>query len=41
VRTRLEQADWARVVADVRPFLEQTADAALLTPENVARALGG
>ncbi len=33
VRARLQQADWTRAAADVRPFLEPGADAALLTPE--------
>jgi predicted nucleotidyltransferase component of viral defense system len=40
VRARLREADWTRVAADVRPFLEPSADTALLTPENLARVLG-
>jgi predicted nucleotidyltransferase component of viral defense system len=40
VGARLREADWTRAVADVRPFLEPGADAALLTPENLARVLG-
>jgi hypothetical protein len=40
VRARLREVDWTRVAADVRPFLEPGADAALLTPENLARVLG-
>jgi nucleotidyltransferase AbiEii toxin of type IV toxin-antitoxin system len=35
VRERLEELDWARIVADVRPFLESSADVALLTQENL------
>jgi hypothetical protein len=41
VRERLQAADWARVVADVRPFLDPTADLSLLTMENLKRVLGG
>jgi hypothetical protein len=37
---RLRGADWARVAADVRPFLEPAGDAAILTPANLARMLG-
>jgi predicted nucleotidyltransferase component of viral defense system len=40
VQRRLQQVAWERVAADVRPFLEPGADAALLTRENVTRVLG-
>ncbi len=40
VRERLQAADWAQAVADVRPFLESSAEADLLTLENLARVLG-
>ncbi len=40
VRDRLQTLDWERVVADVRPFLEPSANPDLLTPENVMRVLG-
>ncbi|MEW6232930.1 MAG: nucleotidyl transferase AbiEii/AbiGii toxin family protein [Chloroflexota bacterium] len=40
VRDRLQSLDWARIVADVRPFLEPGADPGLLTRENVLRLLG-
>ena len=40
VRARLWGVDWARAVADVRPFLEPGAQAALLTEENLGRGLG-
>jgi predicted nucleotidyltransferase component of viral defense system len=40
VRARLQHVDWTRAAADVRPFLEPGADAALLTPGNLARVLG-
>ena len=40
VRRRLQEVAWAQVVADVRPFLEPTADPSLLTQENLIRALG-
>jgi len=39
VRRRLQAISWDRVVADVRPFLELSADLALLTLENVMRVL--
>lgn len=39
VRGRLEVLDWARAVADVRPFLETTADLDLLTRDNLLRVL--
>ena len=39
VHRRLEAVRWDRVVADVRPFLEPSADPALLTPENLMRVL--
>jgi hypothetical protein len=35
VRERLEELDWTRIVADVRPFLESTVDVALLSQENL------
>lgn len=38
-RRRLQAAPWDRVVADVRPFLEPSADPALLTQENLMRVL--
>jgi hypothetical protein len=41
VQRRLKTLAWERVVADVRPFLEPGADAALLTRENVSRVLSG
>jgi hypothetical protein len=40
VRDRLRGAEWDRVVADVRPFLEPSADVDLLTLENVLQVLG-
>jgi len=40
VRNRLQTIAWDRVVADVRPFLEPSADLDLLTLENVLRVLG-
>ena len=39
VRECLRAVAWERAVADVRPFLEPGADAALLAPENLARVL--
>ena len=39
MRERLRGITWERVQADVRPFLEQGADAALLTAENLERLL--
>lgn len=35
VSGRLQELDWPRVVADVRPFLESPADVSLLTRENL------
>lgn len=40
VRHRLQAVDWDQVVADVRPFLEPSADPSLLTLENLMRLLG-
>ena len=40
VRSRLQTIAWERVVSDVRPFLEPSADPALLTLENMRRMLG-
>jgi len=40
VRKRLKTIEWQRVVNDVRPFLEPTADPNLLTHENLLRVLG-
>jgi hypothetical protein len=40
VRERLQTVAWDRVVADVRPFLEPSADPGLLTPENLLRVIG-
>jgi len=40
VRSRLQTIAWERVVSDVRPFLEPSADPALLTFENMMRVLG-
>jgi hypothetical protein len=40
VRDRLPTQAWDQVVADVRPFLEPSADLDLLTFENVMRVLG-
>lgn len=37
---RLQGIVWERVVADVTPFLDQTADANLLTRENLLKLLG-
>ena len=39
VRTRLAAAAWGQAVADVRPFLEPSADPALLTRKNLERLL--
>jgi hypothetical protein len=36
---RLMAADWDKIVADVRPFLDPTADPRILVPENLARVL--
>ena len=36
---RLEVLDWARAVADVRPFLERMADVELVSKENALRLL--
>lgn len=40
VRNRLQTLAWDQVVADVRPFLEPSANLALLTLENVTQVLG-
>jgi len=40
VRQRVTGLPWERVVADVRPFLEQASEAAILTQENLLRVLG-
>lgn len=39
VRGRLQQLGWNQVIADVRPFLEPSFDATLLSLENVLRVL--
>ncbi len=41
VRIRLQAVDWRQVITDVRPFLEDSEAAALLTPENFERVLTG
>jgi hypothetical protein len=41
VRRRLQDIAWEQVAADVRPFLEPTADPSLLTQENLIRLLIG
>lgn len=41
IQTRLQEVNWSQVVADVRPFLESGDAATMLTPENLARVLGG
>jgi hypothetical protein len=41
IKNRLETVAWEQAVADVRPFLETGADAAILTPENLRRVLAG
>jgi hypothetical protein len=41
VLQRLEEVSWEQAVEDVRPFLESSADAALLTRENLRRLLKG
>jgi hypothetical protein len=40
VRRRLQAVAWEQVVHDVRPFLDLSADAGLLTAENLMRVLG-
>jgi chemotaxis regulatin CheY-phosphate phosphatase CheZ len=35
VSQRLEELDWKRIVADVRPFLESPSDVSLLSRENL------
>ncbi len=40
VRNRLRTVAWKQAVADVRPFLDPSADPRLLTPENIRRLLG-
>jgi hypothetical protein len=39
VRNRLQTLIWDRVLTDVRPFLEPSADPGLLTFENVTKVL--
>ncbi len=39
LRQRVESLDWAKVVEDVRPFVESVADLAFLTRENLSQAL--
>ena len=39
VHRRLQAVLWDRVVSDVRPFLEPSADPTLLTLENLMRVL--
>jgi hypothetical protein len=39
VQRRLQAVRWDQVVSDVRPFLEPSADPALLTQENLLRVL--
>jgi hypothetical protein len=39
VRDRLQRESWGQVVADVRPFLEPSADLDLLTRDNLFRVL--
>ncbi len=41
VRQRLLDLKWERIIEDVRPFLEPTADLNLLTRENLISLLGG
>ena len=41
IMDRLEEVDWARVLADVRPFLAQPTEIDLLTLENFRRLLLG
>ncbi len=40
VGNRLQGVIWDQIVADVRPFLDQTADANILTRENLLKLLG-
>ena len=40
VANRMEALDWPRIVADVAPFLERTADVGLLARESVMKLLG-
>ena len=40
VRGRLQTVIWGQVVNDVRPFLDSSADAGLLTAENLMQVLG-
>lgn len=35
VRARLQEADWSQAVANVRPFLESSTEANLLTPDTL------
>ena len=39
VAEKLEALDWDRAAADVRPFLERSDDAALVTKQNALRLL--
>ena len=38
-RQRVEALDWAKVIEDVRPFVESPADLEVLTQDNVSGAL--
>jgi hypothetical protein len=38
--SRLQTVIWDRVIADVRPFLDQNADHGMLTRENILKLLG-
>jgi hypothetical protein len=40
VRRRALDLDWGRVADDVRPFLETSAEADLLTKDTILQALG-
>ncbi|HYX24111.1 MAG TPA: nucleotidyl transferase AbiEii/AbiGii toxin family protein, partial [Thermoanaerobaculia bacterium] len=39
VRERIQTADWQRIVADVKPFLEDSAEIEMLTQENLVQVL--
>lgn len=39
VSERIEQFDWEKVIADVKPFIEKQSDIQLLTKENVLKVL--
>jgi len=41
VAERLREANWTQAVTDVRPFLESSAEADLLTAQTLARVLVG